>query len=257
MVADMAWLRRDVPDVAATARPRPGPVAGDASSIKLSDLVYAKIAGRIRSGEYPLDARMPTENDLAEMLGVSRPVVREALARLRIDGVVTSRRGSGTYVCRAPERDAPRAPPLTSISDMRRCMEYRISVESECAWHAARGPADARGPLIEAMARLTADLAADTIAVDDDFAFHLAIAEATGNRFFRFSLAALRDSIVTAMGITPSFMPVRNHERLAALHAEHVAVYDAILADDPEAARTAMRRHLEAAMRRVFEGVDS
>lgn len=67
-------------------------------SLKLSDLVYAKIAESIHSGDYPIDSRLPTENEFAENLGVSRPVVREALARLRNEGVIISRRGSGTYV---------------------------------------------------------------------------------------------------------------------------------------------------------------
>lgn len=232
------------------------PDAADASSVKLSDLAYAKIAGRIRSGEYVVDTRMPTEIELAEMLGVSRPVVREALARLRNDGVVVSRRGSGTYVCKAPEVGEIRIPALSSIADMRRCLEYRISIESEAAWHAARGRPEHRAALTAAMVRLNANLAHDSIEVDDDFAFHLAVARATGNRFFEFGMTILRDSIVTAMGITPSFMPVRSHERLAILHAEHVAVYDAIMANDAEAASSAMRYHLESAMRRVFEGVD-
>jgi len=229
----------------------------DASSVKLSDLVYAKIAGRIRSGEYPLDARLPTENDLAEMLGVSRPVIREALARLRNDGVVTSRRGSGTYVQRAMEAEPGRVAPLSSISDMRRCLEYRLSMEGEAAWHAAQGSPDDRGQLHEAMAQLTRDLEAHTMQVDDDFAFHLGIAQATGNRFFATTMEGLRTSIITAMGITPSFMTVRTHDRLSMLMAEHRAVYDAIVANKPDAARAAMRDHLTRAMRRVFEGVDS
>lgn len=228
----------------------------DASSVKLSDLVHAKIAGRIRSGEYPVDARLPTENELAEMLGVSRPVVREALARLRSDGVVTSRRGSGTYVQRTIEPEQGGVSPLTSIADMRRCLEYRISMEGEAAWHAANGAPRDREMLHNAMAQLTRDLAANTMEVDDDFAFHLGVAQATGNRFFASTMEGLRTSVITAMGITPSFMTVRTHERLAMLLGEHQAVYEAIVANDPDAARAAMRSHLTRAMRRVFEGLD-
>lgn len=229
----------------------------DASVVKLSDLAYVKIAGRIRSGEYAIDMRMPTEIELAEMLGVSRPVVREALARLRIDGVVVSRRGSGTYVCKALAATDQRVPELSSIADMRRCLEYRVSVESEAAWHAANGRPEDRDPLVASIAQLEHDLATGTMKVDDDFAFHLAVAKATGNRFFEFGMTMLRHTIVTAMGITPSFMPVRSHQRLALLHAEHVAVFAAIMANDADSARAAMRHHLESSMRRVFEGVDS
>lgn len=225
----------------------------DASSVKLGDLVYAKIAGRIRSGEYPIDTKLPTENEFAEMLGVSRPVVREALARLRDAGAVVSRRGSGTYVQRKPE--VSREAPLTSIADMRRCLEFRISLEGEAAYHAAIGKVADREDLTLAIAQLRRDLESGKLEAEHDFAFHYAIAKASGNRFFFGAMADLRHSIITAMGITPSFMTERTPERLGLLHGEHVAVYDAIVANDPEAARAAMRTHLTNAMRRVFEGV--
>jgi len=227
----------------------------DVTTVKLSDIVYAKIAGRIRSGEYAAESRLPTENDLADALGVSRPVVREALARLRNDGVVLSRRGSGTYV--RPQRDIPatQAPPLTSIADMRRCLEYRISVEGEAAWHAAIGVTDDRPPLIEAMELLNTDYDRGVLQPDHDFAFHYAVALASGNRFFHETMAALRPTIITAMQITPNFTTTKSRDRLTELHAEHRAVYDAVMANDPEAARQAMRRHLTRAMQRVFDGI--
>lgn len=226
----------------------------DASSVKLSDLAYAKIAGRIRSGEFPINARLPAESDLAEMLGISRPVVREALARLRDAGVVISRRGSGSYVRQAMEPD--REPRLTSIADMRQCLEYRISMEGEAAYHAAAGPAEHRPALTAAIGRLTADLQAGGMEVQHDFGFHLAVATATGSRFFRDMIESLRPTIVTAMGVTPSFFAPRTRDRLVLLHREHERVYDAIMANDREGARDAMRAHLTAAMRRVFDGVD-
>jgi DNA-binding FadR family transcriptional regulator len=225
----------------------------DASSVKLSDLAFAKIAGRIRSGEYSMDARLPTENEFARMLGISRPIVREALARMRDAGIIVSRRGSGSYVQTVPEPQ--HEPRLTSIADMRRCFEYRISLEGEAAYHAALGAKQDRAALIAAMERLEADLQAKVMQADSDFGFHLAIAEATGNRFFHKGMLVLRTTIVTAMGLTPTFLDVRSRDRLASLHLEHVRVYDAIMADDPEASMKAMRDHLTSAMHRVFEGI--
>lgn len=224
-------------------------------AVKLSDIVYAKIAGRIRAGEYPVDSRLPTENDLADALGVSRPIVREALARLRNDGVVMSRRGSGTYVQRVHDTLPQGMPPLTSIADMKRCLEYRISLEGEAAWHAACGVAEDRVAMIEAIAQLERDCENEVLEPEHDFAFHHAIALATGNRFFHETMTAMRKTIMTAMQITPSFVSMRAYDRLAGLHREHRAVFDAIMANDPEAARTAMRSHLTRAMQRVFEGL--
>ncbi|HEX8555341.1 MAG TPA: FadR/GntR family transcriptional regulator [Sphingomonas sp.] len=226
-----------------------------AGGVKLSDVVYAKIAGRIRSGEYPVESRLPTENDLADALGVSRPIVREALARLRNDGVVVSRRGSGTYVQRAEGPTARRLPPLTSISDMRRCLEFRISLEGECAWHAALGKDEHRTALREAMAQLSADLGRRLLEPEHDFDFHHAVALATGNRFFHETMSSMRPTILTALQITPSFISPRSQDRLKALHVEHEAIFTAILANDADGARTAMRTHLSRAMQRVFEGL--
>jgi GntR family transcriptional regulator, transcriptional repressor for pyruvate dehydrogenase complex len=241
-----------------TAIPRSALVGGrgsDNGGVKLSDLVYAKIAGHIRSGKYPVDSRLPAENELADGLGVSRPVVREALARLRNDGVVVSRRGSGTYVQQAQTITASPHPPLTSISDLRRCLEFRISVEGEAAWHAARGDETNREALHRAMDTLERDLAAGEIHPDHDFSFHLGIALASGNRFFSDMMIDLRSSIMAAMAITPNFTEARSADRLARIHAEHRAVYDAIVDCSAEAARDAMRGHLIRAMNRVFEGI--
>lgn len=235
---------------------RPADLTHDVA--KLSDLVYAKIAARIRSGEYPLSSRLPPEQELAELLSVSRPVVREALARLRSDGVVRSRRGSGTYVC-GPARDTEEARPasLTSIADLRRCMEFRVSLEGESAYHAARGTEGDRTDLVEAMRRLEESYVSPGRGVENDLEFHRAIAVATGNRFFRTAMDQLEGSVVAAMGITPSFAAPATPERRKALHAEHSAIYEAIMANDAEGARTALRTHLENAIRRIFEGTDS
>lgn len=227
----------------------------NAQAVKLSDIVYAKIAGQIRSGEYPVDSRLPTENELADWLGVSRPVVREALARLRNEGVVVSRRGSGTYVQQAQAASENEHAPLTSIADMRRCLEYRISLEGEAAWHAARGVEQDRGALHEAMLQLERDQARQLLQVESDFGFHFSVAIATGNRFFSDTLSLLRGSVITAMTITPNFIRAQSDQRLVRLFDEHRAVYDAICANDADAARLAMRNHLSNAMARVFEGV--
>jgi len=244
-----------VPGEAAIAVERRKPFDRDTGAVKLSDIVYAKIAGRIRSAEYPVDSRLPTENELAEALGVSRPIVREALARLRNDGVVMSRRGSGTYVQRVQDSLPSRLPPLSSISDMKRCLEYRISIEGESAWHAARGSAEDRAALAEAMARLDDDHARRALGPENDFGFHHAVALATGNRFFHETMSSMRETIITAMQITPNFISPRSHDRLSALHSEHAAVYAAILANDADGAREAMRTHLTRAMQRVFDGL--
>jgi DNA-binding FadR family transcriptional regulator len=132
---------------------------------------------------------------------------------------------------------------------MRNCLQFRISFEGEAAWHAARAGAD-RTPLTQAIERLEAGLTAEVIGTDDDYLFHYAVAQCTGNRFFVTVMTDLRESIMSGMDITRSFGSLR-----ARVHAQHLEIHDAILSNDAEAAKSAMRRHLESAMRRAFEGI--
>jgi GntR family transcriptional regulator, transcriptional repressor for pyruvate dehydrogenase complex len=181
--------------------------------------------------------------------------VREALARLRNDGTVVSRRGSGTYVQRAHEVGENSHPPLTSISDMRRCLEFRISLEGEAAWHAARGNGEDRSAMKAAIDAIENDASVSTFDPGHDFEFHLGVAIASGNRFFSETMLNMRTSILTAMEITPAFIQPTSPNRVSRIHDEHRAVFDAIMANDAEKARDAMRSHLTHAMNRVFDGI--
>jgi len=222
---------------------------------KLSDVAYARIAAGIANGSYAVGGKLPTENALAESLSVSRPIVREALSRLRDDGLVVSRRGSGTYVRRTLGASDRRLAPLSSIADMRRCLEYRMSLEGETAFHAALNlTEEGQQALRDALDRLEVGVRGGGIDIEDDFNFHQTIANCTQNRFFSASLATMRDPITVGMNITRNFALLRTTERLEALHLEHVAIFEAIMARDPERARDAMRLHLGSAMTRAFEG---
>jgi DNA-binding FadR family transcriptional regulator len=232
-----------------------GPDAPGKGALKLSDIAYARIASGIASGDYSVGQKLPTEHELADQLSVSRPIVREALSRLRDDGLVVSRRGSGTYVKRAPLPEDRGLGPLSSIADMRRCLDFRFSLECEAARHAAAALTD-RGEqaLRAALARLEQSIAVGEIGVDEDFEFHLAIARATENRFFAASMSAMREPITAGMNITRHFALLRTRERLAALHAEHVRIAEAIFDRREDDARAAMAEHLSNAMARAFDG---
>ena len=72
-----------------------------------ADQVYGRILVEILGGTFPPGSRLPGENDLAQRFRVSRPIVREAIARLRVDGLVEARRGSGTFVLSRPSDTSP------------------------------------------------------------------------------------------------------------------------------------------------------
>ena len=224
----------------------------------LSDRVYERIFADIVSGALPERARLPSEVDLSETFGVSRPVVREALARLRDDGLVVSRRGSGSYVQRRPSSDVLRFTALSSIADMQRCFEFRVGLEGETAFLAAqRAEEQDIGAITDALNRLDTVIAGTQLGVDADFDFHIAIANAADNRYYHSALVNLRESVVVGMNLARNLSLRKPKTRLGLVQDEHVAVLDAIKAGDPERARQAMRRHIENAKARVFEGQDS
>ena len=104
---------------------------------KLSDQVYERILSKIVDGAFPENSKLPTEIELSKRLEVSRPVLRQALARLREDEVISSRQGSGSYVMRRPAPQMLDFAPVGSIADIQRCFEFRAAVEGAAAALAA------------------------------------------------------------------------------------------------------------------------
>ena len=215
--------------------------------------LYRQIADQIRQlidqGEYPVGSRLPTERELADMLGVSRPTVREALIALEVEGRLRIKVGSGIYVNAQPASE-PEAHPA-SIEGPFEVLRARAFVESAVAEEAARKakPAD--------IARLDAVLAevdaSTTLNVEQwvalDRRFHRAVAEILGNVVLLRTVGELFDQ-----RINPYFAQLARHIENAstwrAAHVEHIAIRDAIAAHHPKLARAAMREHLELSHQR-------
>lgn len=224
---------------------------------RLSDSVYGQILEDIARLGLPQDTRLKTENDYARAFGVSRPIVREALARLREDGVIYSRRGSGTYLKRPMTQAIKRFAPIASIADIQRCFEYRMAIESMTARLAAQRWDDELLAEIERSLRVF-DAALDKrqLAVDLDLAFHLAIARASRNHFLVSALEHTRDQIEVALNLVRNLSLLRSDVVRLAAPREHAAIVAAIKARDSELASTRMVEHLQNSKTRVFEGVD-
>jgi DNA-binding FadR family transcriptional regulator len=204
-------------------------------------------------------ARLPAETVLAQQFGVSRPIVRETLARLREEGLVASRRGSGSFVQRRPPPPAAQAVPafheIDSVEQIRQSYEFRRAVEGDAAFLAARmGGAPQLEDLRRAIERLDEAVAAKVVGSEADFQFHAAVARASGNSWFISALEAMRGQIEQTIGIARTLSLGSPDGRLQAVQAEHVAVYDAIRRRDPSAAREAMREHLKRTCDRIFRG---
>jgi GntR family transcriptional repressor for pyruvate dehydrogenase complex len=226
---------------------------------RLGDHLSSRISDLIDRGEFGDEGRLPSELALADRFGVSRPVVREALSRLRSRGVIVSRKGSGSYFRKS--LSAPTAVgavgflPIDSLAAVRKCFEFRIGVESEAAFFAAQNHAPATLAAIrEALERMEAAAANGGVAVKADLEFHLSVARASGNEYFEAMMHSMRTPIEFAINLARSLTLTRPLEHLRTVQTEHVVLFQAIEARDKDAARAAMRRHIENTCKRVFDG---
>jgi GntR family transcriptional regulator, transcriptional repressor for pyruvate dehydrogenase complex len=218
-----------------------------------ADRVYQLLLTRISNGEYPPDHKLPSEKELSEQFDVSRPIIREALERLRKENLIYSRQGAGSFV---RIRNEPRSlgfPPVETIADIQRCYEFRLTIEPEAAYYAAHRRNEAA---IKAIAQVVDLLSSATDQhrhrEDADFAFHLAVADASNNHYYSSAMQALRSHIAVGMKLHGlSLMgPGRGLEKVL---GEHRAIYEAIRTGDAEMARSQMRKHLEGSRNRLFE----
>jgi GntR family transcriptional repressor for pyruvate dehydrogenase complex len=232
-----------------TARLRPlGPPRNRTGAVV--DLLTEEIAsGRLEPG-----ARLPTEQELTAALHVSRTVVREAVAVLRSEGLIETRQGVGAFVVRDVQRRPFRIDPdgLQSIGEVVKVMELRTGVEIEAAGIAAeRVNAAVRGKIGKALRAIDEALERGEAAVDEDFALHQAIAEATGNPHFMRFLEFLGRFLIPRQSVRVGLQrPEDLRAYLERIQAEHRAIADAIGAGDVSAARQAMRRHLMGSRQR-------
>lgn len=242
--------------VAARTSAGNGTAALDVSKVvplKFADQLYEDILSAIVDGKLPEGERLPAETELASAFGVSRPVVREALSRLRADGVVVSRRGSGSYVQRRPSREFLSLAPIGGIADLMRCFEFRIAVEGEAAALAAtRRTEQDLLELEAALDELETALARQAVGTQADVRFHKAIAVASRNKLFHSTLMTLSNAIFEGISVARKLTLQASRRRLLTVQAEHRRVFEAIRNEDAAGARRAVRQHIENARARIL-----
>ncbi|MCL4767845.1 MAG: FCD domain-containing protein [Hyphomicrobiaceae bacterium] len=215
--------------------------------------VVEQIAGEIRSGRLAPGTRLPTEHELRAALGVSRTVVREAVAALRADGLVISRQGAGVFVAdesRIPFRIGPDG--LSSIEDVLNVMELRLAIEVEAAALAAeRTTPELTDAVAQALAAIDVAIKEGEAAVNEDFAFHRAIAAATGNPMYCQLLEFLGRHVIPRQSIRSALITDDELRRyLRRIQDEHRRILNAVRSGDAAAARRAMRAHLTRSLAR-------
>ena len=220
---------------------------------KLSERVVALLRDQILAGRIPPGHKLPTEGQMTETFGVSRTVVREAIASLAADGLVEPRQGAGVFVLDHPTLAfGSISQEIKKISQAINVLEVHMGIEIESAGLAAqRRNAAQQASIQEAFFEFERLLTLGEPTGKADFAFHREIALATNNPFYVEILDALGDRTIPCDRSSPWYSPeVLTAEYLSGLQREHLLVLQAITDGDPQRARDAMRAHLTAAQNR-------
>ena len=223
-----------------------------ARPLRLSEEVSRDLQRRIARGDLKPGERLPTEKALGDAFGVSRAVVREAIARLKADGLIDTRQGSGAFVVEAPKTINLRfwqgaGPELDELRDI---FELRAMVEGAVAELAAqrRNDNDLKGMASHLQAMDDAMTSgADGTEADDNF--HIAMAKATQNAYVSHLVEFLGRHFSESRKL--SWLGTRRE--LAHPHEaqrEHRALFAAITAQDAEAARQCALEHLRGTAKR-------
>jgi GntR family transcriptional repressor for pyruvate dehydrogenase complex len=221
----------------------------------LPEWIYEQLLEQIARGRLARGDRLPPEHALAQSFGVSRPTVRNALFRLQADGVVVSRKGSGNYVAETPSLHLVNLKPGSgNIAEMLLGFEFRVAIEGDAAALAATRRTDVElAALGEVIRRQKRSIGAPLTEVHDaDIAFHVLIADAARNRLFVEAIQGLYSAVMNSWLLWHRMAANEYRQLWRVVLREHCAVYEAIRVGDAEAARTAMRHHLNKGRQRML-----
>lgn len=213
------------------------------------------LAERIASGQYAVGTRLPSEAEMISEFGVSRTVVREAIANLRANGRVTTMQGVGAFVMQQDPAEGFQidGAKLSAVQEMVAVLELRIALESEAAVLAAqRRTPEQLATMKAALGEMGEAIARGEDAVHADMRFHQSIAEAAGNPHFLKLFNYVGELLIPRarlQAVRLDNLPMPDY--LARVQREHEQICYAIERQDPEAARAALRMHLSESKARL------
>lgn len=219
-----------------------------AETNNLTDRVAALLREEITRGSLNPGDVLPPEQLIAERLGVSRTVLREAVSRLKVDGLVVSKQGRGLVVLTNRPSSVLRLLVASEHNqeELIAIVELRLGFEIEAAgFAAARRTDEDLAAMREALAHMKEAMVSGEVSagVEADFRFHQAMARATGNAnyitFFEFFTELYRRNLLASRARSA------NTSRGEQAQKEHEALYEAIRNGDPALARRAARKHVE------------
>lgn len=214
----------------------------------------SQLVSSILSGDVPPGGKLPPERRLAEMMGVGRSAVREALKALDLLGLIEIRQGDGTYLSRGASDLLPQVVEwgmLLGVPQTRDLIEARSHLEVILAQLAAERTDDAGAASLgeRLLSMELAESASDFAQADADF--HLTVADLAGNK-------VLADILVNIKSLLQVWVlrAIRQTGERASTIEQHRAVYEAIRSRDAAAAGAAMERHIAAATHSLHASLD-
>lgn len=225
-----------------------GPDTGKKPRQNLTQKVVTELKQRIRAGDIKPGDKLPTEQKLTEEFNVSRTVIREAISGLKADGLLASRQGAGVFALEPKKKNEtlellsenPR-----TIASVIEALELRAAIEIGAAELAAQRCSPGQEADIYACYNaFKRKVEAGEVSEEEDFAFHVAIAEATNNRRFVNFLTLVGRNTIPRSELRQKAKLQPEPEIETRILMEHREILDAIAAREPARAGAAMRKHL-------------
>lgn len=218
----------------------------------LTEEVSDALKARLRSGELKPGDKLPTGAELAALFGVSVSVIREALSKLKHDGLIETVQGSGSYVAGSPPL-ALRIDDWGSLntSDLTSIFEVREMLEGDAArWAAVRRTEEHLARMRQALEHLDGVLATNFDGSQTDYEFHRYIVEASGNRILTDVSSFL--SVYFMRSISKARLNSKSRYGFGSMaQQEHILIYEAIEAGDAKAAEARARDHVKNTRKRL------
>jgi len=220
---------------------------------RLADRAYSGIVEIINRDGLQVGDRLPSESRLAEMFGMSRTIVREALVRLASDSITEARRGAGSYVKSRPSERWGAHISMAELSATLGTYEVRFVLESEAARLAAtRRSSEQMVEISRALSNLRNSLLSSAPAHEEDWILHREIVKATANPAFLASFDHLHVEVDRVLRAGVDISRSRPPDVIQAMMHEHEMVVEAIRAQDADGAALAMRWHLTQGRKRLM-----
>lgn len=235
-------------------------INSSSASVYLPDEIANKLSRLIQVQKLAPGDRLPSERGLCEQFSVSRPVIREALSRLKSEGLVSIKRGVGVFVTERDPRDAFKIQDIDidekiSITHV---MELISTVEVAATRLAAeRRTNEDLKQIRKCLIGMEYAIASDRLGDEEDYEFHQAIVLATHNPYFKTLSQHIEHTARRMIRRLRSNTKTHHTNLIEAVQTEHQTIFNAIQAGDPAAAEQAARKHLENAEKRLVKYLKS